>query len=161
MCWNRCSRLPDLAGGEWPDPVRQAAVSLMGQAARNAREADLNLSLELLTDIQRIFVSEDRTELPTKTLIEQLVALEDRPWATFGRSEKPITGHRISRLLKGFDIQPAGQFRLDGKAVRGYRRVAFEDAFSRYLGFKVLERDNVNETGPESTKTKVSQDDGV
>jgi hypothetical protein len=147
--------IADAAGGDWPEKARHAAVALMGFEARSAREADQNLSLELLTDIYRIFIDEDRTELATKELIEHLVALEDRPWATFGRSEKAITPHRLSRLLKTFDIVPAGQLSIEGRLLRGYRWCAFEDAFSRYLGFKVLERENGNEHGGESTKSEV------
>jgi hypothetical protein len=151
--------IADLVGGEWPEPVREAAVSLMGQAARNARESDLNLPLELLTDIQHIFVDLGEPDiLPTKTLIEHLVALDDRPWAAFGRSEKPITGHRISRLLKGFDIEPAGKIRLGSETVRGYRSACFVEAFSRYTGFKAEQRNNVNESGPESPLFKAEQD---
>jgi hypothetical protein len=147
----------DLAGGEWPEPVRAAAVSLMGPAARHVREADLNLPLELLTDIQYIFVDLGEPDiLPTKTLIEHLVAREDRPWAAFGRSEKPITGHRISRLLKGFDIESASHMWWEGRTVRGYRSASFVEAFSRYTGFKVSECKDANKTGPESLEIKVS-----
>ena len=139
-------------------PVRDAALALMGRAVRQAREAELDLPLELLTDIQQIFLDLHKPEvLPTKTLIEQLVALDDRPWAVFGRSEKPITGHRISRLLKAFGVVPAGKLRLKNETVRGYRSEVFTDAFARYVDLKAEQRNKPNESGPETPKTKAEQ----
>jgi hypothetical protein len=147
--------IADAAGGDWPEITRQAAVALMGVAARSAQEADQNLALELLADIQRIFVEEERTVLFTKEIIVHLTAMEDRPWATFGKNDKPITGHKIARLLKAFQIQPAGMIRIDDEVGRGYRIAAFTDAFARYLGSEVLQRNNGNETGAETPESEV------
>jgi hypothetical protein len=153
--------IADLAGGEWPEPVREAAVSLMGQASRNAREADLNLSLELLTDIQPILQADesDPDFIATQVMLDGLKALEDRPWPAFGKNEKPVTSHVLSRLLKGFEIRPAGRVRVGGgKPVAAYRRDGFLDAFLRYLGSDSEHRNNANKTGPESLKIASEQE---
>lgn len=149
--------IADLAGEDWPTAVREAALTLMGHVARARREADLNLPLELLTDIQQIFIALGEPDaLRTKTLIDRLVELDDRPWAAFGRSEKPITGHRLSRLLKSFGIQPAGTLRDGEETFKGYRSVVFADAFARYVDVKASHRHDPNESGPEVPKTKAS-----
>jgi hypothetical protein len=93
--------------------------------------------------------------------LEGLAALEDRPWATFTKGEKPITGHRLARMLKGFEIQPAGTIREDDKTFKGYRRVVFEDAFARYLGSEASHGHKSNETGAESPETEASQEEPV
>src|SRR5262249_17736807 len=74
--------IADQAGAEWPDAVRHAAVMLMGDAARTARDVEQSFPLELLADIQEIFVKLGNPAIvKTKVLIEALVGLEDRPWA--------------------------------------------------------------------------------
>lgn len=161
--------IADMAGGEWPEPVRQAAIALMGQVARNTREADMNLPLELLSDLQPILSADkaDENFIATKVMLDELKALEDRPWPTYGKNEKGLTSHGLSRLLKGFEIRPAGQVRLGkkdepkGGPVAAYRRDGFMDAFLRYLGSDSLHRDNANKTGPETAKTTSLQDVAV
>ena len=105
--------IADAAGGDWPARARAAAVELMGYAARQKQETDQNLALELLADVRAIFEAKDNPKkLATKDIIAGLVALDDRPWATFSK-DKPITGHRLSRLLKGFDVRRPAK-RRDG-----------------------------------------------
>jgi hypothetical protein len=152
--------IADLAGGDWPERTRRAAVTLMGTAARVAQETEQNLGLELLADIRTIFEDHDNpAALRSEDIIKDLVAIDDRPWATFGKSQKPITAHRLRLMLKRFDVHPGGQMWVAGKNVRGWRLASFAEAFDRYIprdpGFKVLERYNANENGPEVLKNEV------
>lgn len=147
--------LADLAGETWAAEARASAVALMGLEARAAQEADQNFGLELLGDIRGIFEAEGNSEaLATKTILDGLIALEDRAWATFNKNEKPINGHTLARLLKPFGVLPAGPIRIDTAVVRGYRFPAFVDAFARYLPIEALQRNNSNKTGPETAKTQ-------
>jgi Protein of unknown function (DUF3631) len=153
--------IADLAGGEWPTPVREAALALMGQAARTAREADQHLSLELLADLQLILAADDADPefIGTQVMLDGLKTLEDRPWPAFGKTEKPITSHALSKLLKTFEIRPSGRVRVGGgKPVAAYRRDGFQDAFLRYLGFDLEHRNNANKPGPETAKTASEQE---
>jgi hypothetical protein len=128
--------IADLAGAPWPDAVRKASVALMGSAARAAKAAEQDFALELLTDLQPIIEADDSKQdcIATKVMVEGLRALEDRPWSAFGKSEKPITGHALARLLKRFEIQPAGVVQIGDDQVRGYRKEPLIDACRRYLG---------------------------
>jgi hypothetical protein len=148
--------IADGAGNDWPERAREAAVCLMGCAARVAQESDQNIGLELLADIQAIFqANENPEEMPTRQIIAGLEALEDRPWATF-RHDKPITGHRLARLLKTFDVHPGGTLRNGKKTFKGYRQVAFADAFARYLPSKGSHGNSPNEDGVQPQKTEAS-----
>jgi Protein of unknown function (DUF3631) len=154
--------IADLAGGDWPQRARKAAVGLMGFEARGAQEADQNIALELLADIRNVFETKDSPEvLASADIIQGLVAYDDRPWATLVKGEKPITAHRLSRLLKGFDVHPGGNLRIGAKVLKGYRRVSFAEAFSRYLPSKALQGNNVNNDGPKPAKTEALHDTGV
>jgi len=154
--------LASLAGGEWPEAATEAAETLMSDAARASRAADQNIALELLADIRQLLDGQpDEDAVFSKTLIAGLVAMEDRPWSAFGRSEKAITAARLATLLKRFDIKSAGTIRIGAETGKGYRRVVFEEAFARYLGLEPSQRDNTNKTGPETPKTQPSHTDDV
>ena len=58
---------------------------------------DMTLSLELLSDIQRIFRDHPHDAIGTTALLAALAAWEDR-------RDMPMKGHRLARLLKGFDV---------------------------------------------------------
>src|SRR5439155_5274892 len=93
---------------------------------------------------------DDPDALPTKAIIAALVAMEERPWATWGKTDTPITPHALARRLAEFEVLPAGELWLAGKNVRGYRRAAFEDAWLRYCAQESLEREKPNKGGLES-----------
>jgi hypothetical protein len=154
--------IADRAAGDWPRRARAAAVALMGYATRTGQEADQHFALELLADIRDVFAEQDNPDVvSSKAIIDELVALEDRPWGTFSKGGKPLTAHRLSRLLKGFEIYPSGTVRLGAKTFKGYRFVLFADAFVRYLPIEASHRNNPNESGPETAKTEPSHEGSV
>ena len=151
--------IADVAGGDWPARARTAAVQLMGHAARTAHQTDQNLALELLADIFDLFTAKGNPDaLPTEDLLSGLTGLEERPWATFTKGEKPLNSNRLSRMLKTFEVFAAGNIRFPIGVKRGYRLAAFEDAFARYLPSKALQRNNVNNDVPETLKTEALPD---
>jgi Protein of unknown function (DUF3631) len=139
--WEPLVAIADLAGGDWAANARLAAVELMGCVE------DTDTTVELLTDLRAIVGDEPTGFIPTKTILDRLTALEDRPWATW-RRDKALTGHALGRLLDPLKIQPT----TNGKA-RGYRSDAFDEAFARYLPAQASKRQNANETGPQVADT--------
>jgi hypothetical protein len=82
----------------------------------------------LLGDLEGIFGgAADRAWLPTRTIIDQLVGMEERPWSEHSRG-RPLNAAGLRSLLAPFGVHSTS----DGKA-RGYKRVAFADAWARYL----------------------------
>jgi hypothetical protein len=69
--------------------------------------------------------------LASLDLCEALAAIEGRPWAEWGRSNKPITPNQFARLLKPFGVIP-GNLRIGGRIVKGYYRHQFETSWERY-----------------------------
>jgi hypothetical protein len=150
--------LADLAGDEWPDRVRRAAVQLM-----RGRDRDDDVPTQLLSDIRELLPlgegqpakqGDVRLEareglLLTSTLLPALEKREDRPWATWSRGGL-MTAHALARELKKFEVEPCQKWSkaLD-KAVRGYAVADLEEACLRFLppmGEPGEARD-VNETG--------------
>lgn len=137
--WEPLLAIADLAGDEWPDRARRAALALAGSIE------DSDFVVELLCDVADILNEFSDTVIPTKDLLAKLVEREDRPWATWRKDDKPITGRGLARLLGPLGIHPT---RLE--QVRGYRRDAFNDALARYPPMQVSLCHFLNETGPES-----------
>ena len=65
----------------------------------------------------------------SQELVNELNNMEDRPWQDYNRiGLKPNT---LAKLLEEFDIRPK-QLKIEGRNFRGYEKIDFEDAFSRY-----------------------------
>jgi Protein of unknown function (DUF3631) len=84
--WEPLLAIADLAGGEWPERARAAAIELCGPEAR--QHEDDSLSARLLADIHRVFEANGTDRYRTIDLIEELCAIEESPWGigTEGRS---------------------------------------------------------------------------
>lgn len=136
--WEPLLAIADLAGGDWPQRARSAAVTMSGSVE------DTDNAVELLTDIERTLDEHPGEIITTKDLLDTLIAADDRPWATW-RHDKPITARGLARLLGPLGIHPTRVERA-----RGYRVDAFSDAFARYLPLQVGKRHSINKTGPES-----------
>jgi hypothetical protein len=139
--------IADLAGDTWPERARTAALALLG----SEKADDDSIGVQLLTDLRQVFAAHnDPSALSSKQIRDDLAALEDRQWATWGKAEKPITGHALARQLRAFGVVSAGDMRIGEKVTKGYRREAFTEAWSRYLPSEVLQRNNPNKSGPET-----------
>ena len=126
--WEPLFAIADLAGGDWPQRSRRAALAL---SADDAVE-DENLGTILLADIREKFAL---AQMKSEELVKALVAIEGHPWAEFGRDRKAITQNRLARLLKPYKIKP-GTIRtgLEPKdTAKGYKLAQFADVFARYL----------------------------
>jgi hypothetical protein len=126
--WEPLFAIADLAGGDWPQRSRKAALALSGD---NVLE-DESIDTILLADIRAEFTMD---QIRSEELVKALVAIEGHPWAEFGRDRKPITQNRLARLLKPYKIRPKpirfGPGPQD--TAKGYKLVQFSDVFVRYL----------------------------
>src|SRR5262249_55506044 len=114
----------------------------------SGEQSDDSLSIELLADVRTIF---DRLgdRVLSKTLASELASDPERPWAEWNHG-KPISQKQLANLLRPFRII-SETIRLGEQRAKGYLRVHFEDAFSRYLPqdppSDACQRDNTGETG--------------
>ena len=149
--WDPLLAIADVAGGGWPERAREAGRRLVD--ASEERAAGTNVDLLLLGDIRDIFeccAPEDEPQrknwrgprLLTKRLLEELHALEERPWGAWGRAKKPMTGKALGDRLRPYGVRSQsirdgddgdGDDEPDGKGTKGYYLRAFRDAFGRYL----------------------------
>ena len=125
--WHLQFAIADLAGEDWGDQARVAAIKIE-RASDNT-----TASARLLGAICKIHgeLKSDEKAIGSQALIDRLTAEPDSEWAEY-RNGKPITQVQLARLLKPFRIFPA-PVRVGGQQVRGYEWSWFEDAWSRYL----------------------------
>ena len=143
--WRPLLAISDALGGEWPTRARAAAQALAGT------DQEDTIGVQLLWDVKEVFA--DEPVLSSKAIIDALVALEDRPWATWSKQDKPMTGHALARLLRKFHIVPAGTIRIGHTTHKGYRRTTFADAWARYPLIEPSHRNKPNNDGAETDKS--------
>lgn len=126
--WRPLFAIADLAGGAWPDRTRAAALARSGEDGGEDPEA----GVELLRDLRQLFEERGAVALPSRALVESLVGLEDRPWATW-RHGRPLTARDLARLLAPFGVRSRNIKLSDGSVLKGYAREDFGDPWERYL----------------------------
>ncbi len=113
----------DAAGGEWPERAREAAVTLVTQAA--ARPT--TLGIRLLEDLRTSFNYVAAESLHSEVLLDMLHNLDESPWGDL--RGKPLEARGLARMLKRYDVTPK-LIRIGEKVARGYSREDLDDAWS-------------------------------
>jgi len=125
--WESLVSIADRVGGEWPARTRAIAV-----AKSNARgDDDKSIGIILLDDIRAVFEAKELDRFSSADLCAALAEMEERPWAEYGRSRRPITPSQVARVLKPFIITPRNTRMIDG-VVKGYHLTDFAEVWARY-----------------------------
>jgi hypothetical protein len=122
--WEALLAVADLAGGDWPERARVAAVSLV-TASKGDRGS---LGIQLLHDLRTVFDGADR--LPTNTVLERLTGMEESPWSDL--RGKPLDARGLARRLGKYQVKPT-VYREGDSTVRGYTAADLADPWERYL----------------------------
>lgn len=131
--WEALLAVADLAGGDWPERARVAAVSLVTSSADRGG----SLGVILLRDLKDIFDGAER--LPTEAILEQLHELDESPWADL--RGKPLDARGLARRLAKYDVRPK-VYREGAGTVRGYQAADLADPWSRYVTDKPSTENN-------------------
>jgi putative DNA primase/helicase len=126
--WRPLLQIAEVAGVEWREKARAAAVALSC-----SKHELVGVGQQLLADIRAYFL-ENAHSVRSRDLARHLETLEGRPWADW-RGGHAISTHQIARLLTEFGVQPRTiRFTPEKHGTdKGYERTQFEDVFARYL----------------------------
>ena len=127
--WRPLFAVADMAGGDWPKQIREAADNLAAKAATFADSKTLGVML--LEDVRTVFGSRDR--IKSKDLDAALIELPERPWKTYGRGDKPLTPAARGRILAVYGIRSETLRFPDNTDSKGYKRTDLETAWASYL----------------------------
>jgi hypothetical protein len=123
--WEPLLAIADLAGGNWPELARQAALALAAAAQ------DTNPIGSLLLDIFLLFATNNIDRVFSHGLVQALNAYSDRPWTAI-RKGKPMTDIWLAQQLQPYGIRPRN-LRINGTQAKGYLQEDMLDAFRRYI----------------------------
>ncbi len=118
--WRPLFALAAVAGADWPERTRLAALALTGAP-------EDSLKAELLADIRHAFGGKDR--ISSDDLATYLVGLEERPWSESNHG-KPMTKNQLARRLKPFGLKPR-TIRTEDGTPKGYMRDDFDATCTR------------------------------
>jgi putative DNA primase/helicase len=126
--WRPLFAIAELAGGDWPKRVREAAEHL---SRKGRRPSD---GVQLLAGFCAHFVENRAIEVTSENIIAALAANPTGRWAGYNRGG-PITKIQVANLLDPYDIDPVPLHPTKRKnfARQGYKILQFADAFARYL----------------------------
>jgi hypothetical protein len=123
--WEPLIAVADLAGGDWPERARAAAVVMTGEAEKTSVASD---RIQLLIDVRAAFGTEEA--LPTGLLLNRLRADEEAPWARYDNTG--LTARKLAALLREYEIRSTN-IRFPGIGqTKGYKASDFTDAWMRY-----------------------------
>jgi putative DNA primase/helicase len=123
--WRPLFAIADRAGGKWRNRAREIAQAAASKAS------DETAGIILLADIESIFERFNIERIHSDELVSHLGAMEDRPWAEWGKAQKPLTQNQLADLLKPFDVVPK-QMKIEGINKRGYELESLKPLFTRY-----------------------------
>src|SRR5262249_1948927 len=121
--WRPLLAIADLAGGEWPQLARQAALAISGDAQDGA------VGVELLRDIRLAFGDDE--DIRSVDLVSKLTADPEGPWAEW-KLGKPLTQKQLGRLLSPFGICSETVSIPGLNDAKGYKRARFEEVWAAY-----------------------------
>jgi hypothetical protein len=122
--WEALIAIADLAGCDWPERARSAAVTLVTAMADQRQ----TLGIQLLHDLRVVFGDAD--VMFTETILDKLHALDEAPWSDLRGSELNARG--LSSRLRNYDVH-SKSVRIGDKTQKGYRREWLHDLWIRYL----------------------------
>ena len=125
--WEPLAIIADVAGGDWPHRVRDAAVTAV--LDRQPDPEEMPLARRLLADMRTVFGGDDRQS--TAELLERLNSLPDAPWSMRGNGNG-TNAYALGRMLREYNIRPT-DIRFGSVIRKGYEREHFADAWSSYL----------------------------
>ncbi|MGH2975584.1 MAG: DUF3631 domain-containing protein [Solirubrobacterales bacterium] len=123
--WEPLLAIADMAGGDWPERARAAALALSSDGDRD----EVTTGTLLLGAIREVFGEGDR--ITTTDLLSAINADEELPFGGW-RDGNGIDGRRLARLLKPYGIRPR-TIRVGDRTEKGYMRETFTEPWSRWL----------------------------
>ena len=91
--WEPIVILADLAGGEWPERARAAAIEIV----KAGKEREPSLGIRLLADLRAVFG--ERESMTTSAILAELIAITEAPWGDL--AGKPLNDRRLAAGYAG------------------------------------------------------------
>ncbi|MGH3427943.1 MAG: DUF3631 domain-containing protein, partial [Mycobacteriales bacterium] len=133
--WEPLLAIADTAGNHWPATARAACRHFVFNTGPHITSP----GVRMLADLRELFTHHRTDRLPTKTILTELLDLDEAPWGDL--HGKPLDARRLSRDLSRYGVRPV-TFETDEGSTKGYvtygttgrqAQTGLADAWSRYL----------------------------
>ena len=124
--WEPIVALADLAGGEWPELARKAAVEMV----KAGQEREPSLGIRLLADLRTSSARTSRWAMRNQRHPAPARASTRRRGPI--SKGKPLNERGLARRLRKYEVKPK-QFRLRATRPEAIIRADLQDAWDRYL----------------------------
>jgi hypothetical protein len=124
--WEPLLAIAELAGGAWPQRARGAAVALVARSQERAP----TIGVLLLRDLREVFTTLGADRLPTETILDHLIEMDESPWGDI--RGKALDARGLARRLAKYGVGPKN-LRTGAGVVKGYEASDLADAWARYL----------------------------
>jgi hypothetical protein len=121
-CWKPLFKIASYFGDDWVEKCRNASIALELEADD---PEDSSLSKRLLSDCKTVFAGD---KMPTVDLLHALLSIDEAPWKS-----QDLNANRLAYHLRTYGVKPIVFYSDDKKQIRGYKRVQFQEPWSRYL----------------------------
>jgi len=145
--WEPLLAIAMVAGGNWLEIGTDTALKLSA-----SESASPTTGVELLSDIQQIFIMRDTDRIFSDDLIKALCVDNEKRWASYDKG-RWITPRQLANQLKKYGIT-SKSVRVGSSTAKGYIREHFTDAFFRYV---VTPPENMRHTS-QPLSTEASRD---
>jgi Protein of unknown function (DUF3631) len=125
--WRPLFAIAEIAGDDWPTRASHAFAHLVIKEETDTHGE----GAMLLVDIREILNETNSDRIFSRSLVEELCRLTDRPWPEANRG-RAITENWLARRLALFGIKPKTR-RIEDDRLKGYEVSDFTEAFERYL----------------------------
>lgn len=150
--WRPLFAIAEVAGGDWPERARRAFEMLVLKDDADAQ----GIGTMLLGDIKTVFEQCGTDKIFSKSLVESLIAMSERPWGEI-RKGKAITENWLAHRLRSFEVT-SKTIRIGPDVAKGYHLTDFDDAFARFLSdtplskrYSVTTLENNGDSAPSET----------
>lgn len=129
--WLPLKRVAVAAGGRWPDVVDVLALNDLEQLEHDREDGMVRErpAVLLLKHLHALFEQSGEPFIATAQITRHLSETHHDQWGDGSPMGKPITAHRIGRMLaQSYGVNST---RLDRTGPRGYARAAFEPVWRR------------------------------
>jgi putative DNA primase/helicase len=155
--WEPLLAVADLAGGDWPNKARAAAVGLTASAQGESPIGSLLLDVMVAfavggSDQEKAGIAppkEGGRRVFSRDIVAWLNSTTDRPWVAM-RKGKEVTELWLAQMLRPYGIKPKTIW-IGEQAAKGYAHDEFSEVFRRYVS-KSAAAAYVEELGATRTK---------
>jgi putative DNA primase/helicase len=135
--WEPLLAIADLAGGEWPQLARQAAVKLSGNV-----DDEMSLLGYFLKDLRSLMLLKKVDRMLSRDIVSILNPMHSRPWEDLRR------GREINEYWLGHKMRELGirsrSMRVGEANAKGYLLEDVEGAYRRYVNPELQSTQQLN-----------------